>query len=52
MIREGINALPIVRAEIDFLRPLFCGDIMRVSLDPDLINSSEFAIAYQISSLR
>ena len=48
MIREGIYALPIMRAEIDFLRPLFCGDTVRVSLDPSLINSNEFAIAYQI----
>ena len=26
MIAEGKTALPIVHAEIDFLRPLFCGD--------------------------
>ena len=49
MIREGVTALPIVRAEIDFLRPIFCGDRIRVGLDPSLVNSSEFAIAYQIS---
>ena len=49
MIREGKTALPIVRAEIDFLRPLFCGDLVRVNLTTSLINNSEFAIAYQIS---
>ena len=48
MIREGKTALPIVRAEIDFLRPLFCGDFIQVSLTTSLINHSEFAIAYQI----
>jgi len=49
MIRSGTTALPIVHAEIDFLRPIFCSDRLTVSLDPSLINSSEFAIAYQIS---
>ncbi|MEL6581030.1 MAG: thioesterase family protein [Cyanobacteria bacterium J06621_12] len=48
MIREGNTALPIVHAEIDFLRPLFCGDFVQVNLAASLINESEFAIAYQI----
>ncbi|NJK55170.1 MAG: acyl-CoA thioesterase [Pleurocapsa sp. SU_5_0] len=49
MIQEGKIALPIVHAEIDFLRPLFCGDRIQISLVASLINDSEFAIAYQIS---
>jgi 1,4-dihydroxy-2-naphthoyl-CoA hydrolase len=49
MIQEGKIALPIVHAEIDFLRPLFCGDQIQISLVASLINDSEFAIAYQIS---
>lgn len=49
MIREGKTGLPIVHAEIDFIRPLFCGDQLRVSLSSNQINDSEFAIAYQIS---
>ena len=49
MIREGKTALPIVRAEINFLRPLFCGDLIRVNLTTSLVSNSEFAIAYQIS---
>jgi 1,4-dihydroxy-2-naphthoyl-CoA hydrolase len=48
MIQEGKTALPIVHAEVDFLRPLFCGDQIQVSLVASLINNSEFAIAYQI----
>lgn len=48
-IAAGKTALPIVHAEIDFLRPLFCGDRIQVSLNTKLINSSEFAIGYQIS---
>ncbi|MEL6495428.1 MAG: thioesterase family protein [Cyanobacteria bacterium J06623_7] len=48
MIREGKVALPIVRAEIDFLRPLGCGDLIQVNFNTRQINGSEFAIAYQI----
>jgi 1,4-dihydroxy-2-naphthoyl-CoA hydrolase len=48
MIQEGKTALPIVHGEIDFLRPLFCGDRIQISLVASLINHSEFAIAYQI----
>jgi 1,4-dihydroxy-2-naphthoyl-CoA hydrolase len=48
MIQERKTALPIVHAEIDFLRPLFCGDRIQISLVASVINNSEFAIAYQI----
>lgn len=49
MIEERKTALPIVHAEIDFLRPLYCGDQIQISLVTSLINEREFAIAYQIS---
>ncbi|MEM6614058.1 MAG: thioesterase family protein [Cyanobacteria bacterium P01_C01_bin.72] len=49
MIRGRKTALPIVHGEIDFLRPLFCGDLVQVNLAASLINNSELAIAYQIS---
>jgi 1,4-dihydroxy-2-naphthoyl-CoA hydrolase len=49
MIEEGKTALPIVHAEIDFLRPLYCGDRIQISLVASLIDQREFAIAYQIS---
>ena len=48
MLREKTIALPIVRAEIDFMRPLFCGDELQVNLSASLISSNEFAIAYKI----
>ena len=48
MLLEKTLALPIVRAEIDFMRPLFCGDELQVNLTASLISSNEFAIAYQI----
>ena len=51
MIRQGETALPIVHAEIDFLRPLFCGDRIKINLVTSLVNTSELAIAYQISAI-
>lgn len=48
-IREQKIALPIVRAEIDFLRPIFLGDEIQINLVTNLVSDSEFAIAYQIS---
>lgn len=49
MIRDKKIGLPIVHAEIDFLRPLFCGNQLQVSLSSSQVNDSEFAIAYKIS---
>ena len=48
-IQEGNIALPIVRAKIDFSRPIFLADRIRVSLVASLVSNNEFAIAYQIS---
>lgn len=41
-------AMPIVEAEINFFRPLFCGDKLQIHLAVNQIKASEFAIAYQI----
>jgi 1,4-dihydroxy-2-naphthoyl-CoA hydrolase len=49
MICQGKIALAIVHAEINFLRPIFCGDRLQISLDASLISNNEFAIAYQMS---
>ena len=48
MLQDKTIALPIIRAEIDFMRPLFCGDEIQVNLNASSISSNEFAIAYQI----
>ena len=48
MLSDREIALPIVRAEIDFLRPLFCGDRLQIDLKSDLVNSSEFIVSYRI----
>lgn len=51
MIQGGKIGLPIVHAEIDFNRPIFCGDQLQVNLNCSQVNDSEFAIAYQIFSI-
>ena len=48
MLHEGEIALPITHAEIDFRRPLYCGDPLNIKLTATQINSSEFAIAYNL----
>jgi len=41
-------AIPIVHAEVDFFRPLFCGDQLQIQLTPQLLSTQEFIIHYQI----
>lgn len=48
MICEAKTALPIVHAEIDFVRPVFCGDRLQIGLNSSQVSNSEFAIAYEI----
>ena len=60
LLRAGINlqeiivnkeiAIPIIHAEIDFFRPLFCGDLLKIQLTTQQLKDSEFAIAYSIYS--
>lgn len=41
-------AIPIVHAEVDFFRPLFCGDQLQIQLTPQQLSAQEFIIHYQI----
>jgi 1,4-dihydroxy-2-naphthoyl-CoA hydrolase len=41
-------AVPITHAEIDFFRPISCGDRLDIHLTPKLLQPSEFEITYQI----
>ena len=41
-------ALPITQAEINFQRPLFCGDTIEIDLTPSLINSNQFSVEYRV----
>ncbi|MBW4561464.1 MAG: acyl-CoA thioesterase [Mojavia pulchra JT2-VF2] len=42
-------AFPIVHANVDFLRPIFCGDKLIVSLMPQKLGLDKFEIAYEIT---
>ncbi|MBD2355587.1 acyl-CoA thioesterase [Tolypothrix sp. FACHB-123] len=42
-------AFPIVHANVDFLRPIFCGDKLLVNLMPQKLGGEKFEIAYEIS---
>jgi 1,4-dihydroxy-2-naphthoyl-CoA hydrolase len=41
-------AMPIAHGDVDFFRPLFCGDRLNIHLTPNLLSDSEFSIAYAI----
>lgn len=42
------TVFPVTHAEVDFLRPLFCGDRLSIHLIPRQISPQEFEIQYQI----
>jgi 1,4-dihydroxy-2-naphthoyl-CoA hydrolase len=41
-------AIPIIHAEIDFFKPLFCGDLIKINLELESINKKVFEIKYQV----
>ncbi|WP_235656574.1 acyl-CoA thioesterase, partial [Fischerella thermalis] len=41
-------AFPIVHANVDFFRPMFCGDKLIVSLMPQKLSIEKFEINYEI----
>lgn len=49
---QGSIALPIVHAEADFSRPVFCGDKLIVLLTPQLLQTHEFQITYKMINAR
>lgn len=46
--RDPDCAIPIVRASVDFFRPMFCGDVVAVSFNVVELSDSEFEIAYEL----
>lgn len=44
-----IGAVPIVHAEMDFFKPLFCGDCVEVHLTPTALTENEFEVAYRLA---
>ncbi|AFY73460.1 putative thioesterase [Synechococcus sp. PCC 7502] len=47
---SGDYAVPIVRAEVDFFKPIFCGDRLLVELKPQQIDSYSFTISYKVTN--
>ncbi len=45
--RDGV-VLPISRSEADYLRPLFVGDKLRISLHPARLTEHSFALSYEL----
>ncbi|HEY9700523.1 MAG TPA: thioesterase family protein [Trichocoleus sp.] len=43
-------AVPIVHASIDFLSPMFCGEVYQIHLTPQPTGDSKFEIEYAIYS--
>ncbi|MFO0171527.1 MAG: acyl-CoA thioesterase, partial [Aphanizomenon sp.] len=41
-------AFPIVHANVDFFRPMYCGDNLVISLLPEKIGLDKFEITYEI----
>ncbi len=48
MLKQKQMAIPIVHADIDFFRPIVCGDQLQINLELKLIQDNEFLINYQI----
>jgi 1,4-dihydroxy-2-naphthoyl-CoA hydrolase len=46
--QDNLIAIPIIHAEIDFLKPLFCGDIITINMELSLVNEQVFVINYRI----
>jgi 1,4-dihydroxy-2-naphthoyl-CoA hydrolase len=42
-------AFPIVHANVDFFRPMYCGDNLAVSLVPQKIGVDKFEVSYEIT---
>ncbi|MGB3512037.1 MAG: thioesterase family protein [Microcoleaceae cyanobacterium] len=41
-------AIPIIHANVDFRRPMFCGDELTIELMPKSWGDDEFEISYQV----
>lgn len=48
---QGIVAVPIVHAEVDFSQPLFCGDRLTIELQPRTTSTNSFELEYQVYSV-
>ncbi|KXU36867.1 thioesterase [Cephaloticoccus primus] len=46
--RDSDTLIPISRASADYLRPLICGDVVRISVQPARLSEDSFAINYEV----
>jgi len=46
--RGSTTAIPITHADVDFYRPMFCGDRISIQLEVQQLSSQEFSIDYRI----
>ncbi|MGG6296275.1 acyl-CoA thioesterase [Leptolyngbya sp. AN02str] len=44
-------AVPITHATVDFLRPMFCGDEIKIYVTPKELKDSEYEVAYEVFGL-
>lgn len=48
LVYHGTIALPIVHGEIDFYKPIKCGDRILIEVTPQIIKSNKFEIGYRV----
>lgn len=41
-------ALPIVHAEVSFYQPVFCGEVLRVTVQPEQLGTDKFKLVYYL----
>lgn len=47
---QGLIAVPIVHAHIDFMQPLFCGEVYHVEVTPHALSDSKFETTYRVTA--
>ena len=45
---RGDQILPIIHAEMDYRRPVYCGDRLQIELQAELLASDRFRIDYRV----
>ncbi|MCA1904633.1 MAG: acyl-CoA thioesterase [Cyanobacteria bacterium KgW148] len=48
--RDSPLALPIINCEMDFIKPIFCGELLQIAVTGERGGESEFITFYQISA--
>lgn len=49
LVNNDHLAIPIVHAEIDFQRPIFCGDLLEIFVKVESITENSFQVIYTLS---